>query len=621
MINLRKIIDINRKITEYSSMFTKLVILFVLIISTGKYSQAQEQLANEYFKSGEYEKAAVIYNNVYKQSQNKYHFTLYIKSLLYSDSYDDAIGALNTYLKKKPQDTDMMVWEAYALEKSGKLEKAEEMYDDVLKKAGSNIYNVSTVANAFIEIGKYENAIKVYESGIPIAQNKSVYFHQIGYVYSLMGEVNKMTEYFVKALIANPDDIELANIKNSFSRIFSNKDFQSLESMLIKSIQDNPDNLMLIDLLSWVYIQSGNYEKAYRQITALDRRYGEDGRKVYSLAEDAIRAEQPAMAAKSYKYIIDNKDVNSAYFLKSASNYLTIMSNLIKLDTTLTSDNLVELEQYYNKFIEIFGISSRSSSLILGLAELKALYMNQTDEAIKLLEDFINRSNIDTENKAKAKLALGDYYLIKGEVWEASLLYSQVDKSFVEGELGEIARYKNGKLYYFDGDFEWSQIIFDILKPATSRMISNDAIETSVFITETMGEDSISVPLQMFSSAELLIFQNKFDEAMSRLDSINFLFPENNLEDDIWYQKAEIFKKLKKFDLAKKMYEQIIEKFPTELKADNAIFELANLYEKVYHDMEKAKQLYEKLFIDYPFSTLAIESRKKFRQLNGENAL
>jgi len=621
MINLRKIIDINRKITKYSSMSRRLVILFVLIISTGKYSQAQEQLANEYFKSGEYEKAAVIYNNVYKQSQNKYHFTLYIKSLLYSDSYDDAIVALNTYLKKKPQDTDMMVWEAYALEKSGKLEKAEEMYDDVLKKAGSNIYNVSTVANAFIEIGKYENAIKVYESGIPIAQNKSVYFHQIGYVYSLMGEVNKMTEYFVKALIANPDDIELANIKNSFSRIFSIKDFQSLESILIKSIQDNPDNLMLIDLLSWVYIQSGNYEKAYRQITALDRRYGEDGRKVYSLAEDAIRAEQPAMAAKSYKYIIDNKDVNSAYFLKSATNYLTIMSNLIKLDTTLTSDNLVELEQYYNKFIQIFGISSRSSSLILGLAELKALYMNQTDEAIKLLEDFINRSNIDTESKAKAKLALGDYYLIKGEVWEASLLYSQVDKSFVEGELGEIARYKNGKLYYFDGDFEWSQIIFDILKPATSRMISNDAIETSVFITETMGEDSISVPLQMFSSAELLIFQNKFDEAMSRLDSINFLFPENNLEDDIWYQKAEIFKKLKKFDLAKKMYEQIIEKFPTELKADNAIFELANLYEKVYHDMEKAKQLYEKLFIDYPFSTLAIESRKKFRQLNGENAL
>lgn len=621
MIKIRKIIEIELKLTELNIMFKKLIILFILIISTVKFTLGQEQLANEYFKSGEYEKAALVYNNMYKQSQNKSHFTMFIKSLLYSESYDDAIGALNNYLKKKPQDIDMMVWEAYALEKAGKVEKAEEMYNDVLKQASNSIYNVSTVANTFIEIGKYENAVKVYESGIQITQNKSVYFNQIGYVYSLMGEVNKMTEYYLKSLIANPEEFQLSNIKNNFSRIFSNKDFQSLESMLIKSIQENPDNLMLIDLLSWVYIQSGNYDKAYRQITALDRRYGEDGRKVYSLAEDAKRAEQLSMSAKAYKYIIDNKDVNSPYFLISASNYLTIMSNLIKLDTTLTSDNLIELEQYYNKFIQIYGISSRSTPLLLGLAELKALFMNHIDDAIKLLEDFINRSNIDSESKAKAKLALGDYYLIKGEVWEASLLYSQVDKSFVEGELGEIARYKNGKLYYFNGDFEWSQIIFDILKPATSRMISNDAIETSVFITETMGEDSISVPLQMFSSAELLIFQNKFDDAMSRLDSINFLFPDNNLEDDIWYQKAEIFKKLKKFDLAKKMYEQIIEKFPTELKADNAIFELAILYEKVYHDTEKAKQLYEKLFIDYPFSTLAIESRKKFRQLNGENAL
>ncbi len=621
MRNLRKIIDIKFRLTEQKIMFRKLILLFVLTISTVKYSSAQEQLANEYFKSGEYEKAAVIYNNVYKQSQNKYHFTLYIKSLLYSDSYDDAIEALNNFLKKKPQEVDMVVWKAYALEKAGKVEKAEELYNDVLKQAGSSIYNVSSVANAFVELGKYENAVKVYESGIEIAQNKYIYFQQIGYVYSLMGEVNKMTEYYIKALIANPDEFQLSNIKNNFSRIFSNKDFQSLESLLIKSIQENPDNLMLIDLLSWVYIQSGNYDKAYRQITALDRRYGEDGRKVYSLAEDAKRAEQPTMAAKSYKYIIDNKDVNSPYYLTSASNYLAIMSDLIKLDTTMTSDNLIELEQYYNKLIQIFGISGKSTPLILGLAELKALYMNQIDDAIKLLEDFINRSNIDDVSKAKAKLALGDYYLIKGEVWEASLLYSQVDKSFVEGELGEIARYKNGKLYYFNGDFEWSQIIFDILKPATSRMISNDAIETSVFITETMGEDSINVPLQMFSSAELLIFQNKYDEAMSRLDSINYMFPENNLEDDIWFQKAEIFKKLKKFDLAKKMYEQIIDKFPTELKADNAIFELAYLYEKVYHDTEKAKQLYEKLFIDYPFSTLAIESRKKFRQLNGENAL
>ena len=32
--------------------------------------------------------------------------------------------------------------------------------------------------------------------------------------------------------------------------------------------------------------------------------------------------------------------------------------------------------------------------------------------------------------QANAKLDLGDYYLMSGEVWEATLLYSQVEKAF-----------------------------------------------------------------------------------------------------------------------------------------------------------------------------------------------
>lgn len=118
-----------------------------------------------------------------------------------------------------------------------------------------------------------------------------------------------------------------------------------------------------------------------------------------------------------------------------------------------------------------------------------------------------------------------------------------------------------------------------------------------------------------------MVYQNKYNEALSLLDSINYLFPKNNLEDDVWYVKAHIFKSLKKYELTKKMYEQIIEKYPDELKADNAIFELAQLYEGFYNDNENAKLLYEKLFLEYESSTLAIEARKKYRELNGENVL
>ncbi len=222
------------------------------------------------------------------------------------------------------------------------------------------------------------------------------------------------------------------------------------------------------------------------------------------------------------------------------------------------------------------------------------------------------------EAVAKAKLALGDYYLMNGDRWEASLLFSQVDKDFKEGQMGEYARYRNAKLSYYAGDFEWAQEQFKILKGATSKLISNDAIDMSVFILDNLGLDTTEVTLQMFAQADLLAFQNKYDEAITKLDSIKVLFPDHSLDDDVLYTKAQIYKKLRRTDEVISMYQAIIEKFPTEIKADNAIFELAELYETQLNDPEKAKPLYEKLFLDYSASTLAHEARMRYRILRGD---
>ena len=37
------------------------------------------------------------------------------------------------------------------------------------------------------------------------------------------------------------------------------------------------------------------------------------------------------------------------------------------------------------------------------------------------------------------------------------------------------------------------------------------------------------------------------------------------------------------------------------------------------NDIEKAKELYEKVFIDFSGSTFAVEARKKYRMLRGDD--
>jgi TolA-binding protein len=188
----------------------------------------------------------------------------------------------------------------------------------------------------------------------------------------------------------------------------------------------------------------------------------------------------------------------------------------------------------------------------------------------------------------------------------------------VEDLIGQDARFRNAKLAYYNGDFEWAQAQFDILKTSTSKLISNDALDLSIFIMDNMGLDSNTHALAEFSKAELLIFQNKLDLAIEKLTILGNLYPEHNLDDDILYLKGKLYERKRDYTSAESMYKEIVEKFPEEIRADNALYNLAQLYEHQLNDVEKAKSCYEKIFMEYTDSTFAIDARKRFRELRGD---
>jgi TolA-binding protein len=208
--------------------------------------------------------------------------------------------------------------------------------------------------------------------------------------------------------------------------------------------------------------------------------------------------------------------------------------------------------------------------------------------------------------------------LLVGNIWDASLLYSQVEKDFKYEAVGQGAKFRNAKLSYFASDFNWAKAQCDILKGATSKTIANDALDLSLIITDAIGIDTNAAPLSMFSASELLILQHKYDKALEKLDSINILFSEHTLGDDIYYKKAEIYKLTNRYTESAKMYENILEFYPTELYGDDALFKEAELYERYLNDKEKAKQLYQDMLVKYPGSIYVVESRKRYRDLRGD---
>ena len=228
-------------------------------------------------------------------------------------------------------------------------------------------------------------------------------------------------------------------------------------------------------------------------------------------------------------------------------------------------------------------------------------------------------SNISKADLAECKLVYADVMLLSGNIWTSLIYYSQVEKDFKENPLGHEAKLRRAKISYYQGDFEWAQSQLDVLKSSTSKLISNDAMDLSLLITDNLNLDTSLVPMQIYARADLLFYQNRFEEAIIVLDSILINYIGHSLVDEIYFRKFEIYTMLQQTEKSIDMLEFIINHYSFDILYDDALFNLANIYEKKLKNIEKASQYYEKILLKCSGSIYVSHSRKRYRQLRGDN--
>jgi len=591
--------------------------ILVLFISLSLSAQ-ESRLAQQYFQNGEYQKAAVLFEKLYNQNErNDYYFDRYVDCLIALERYDESEKAIKKQLRQTPDNTKLYVTYGNLLEQQIRDEEAQEQYRKAIKNLEPDRFAVTKLANAFIGLTKYELAIETYEKGSKLLKDDNIFSYNLGDLYRRKGDMPNMIVHYLNSLDANPN--RMNTIQTLFQRYLPEEDYPELQKQLYTRIQDDRNAMHYPELLTWVFIQSEDYASAFRQVKAMDRRMKENGGRVYNLAQIAANDGDYDTAIDAYDYIVENKGVTSSFYIDAKRQSLRVKRNRLVEGFQYTEAELKELEAEYESFLNDFRRDKSTASIILELAELEAFYLNDLDKAVALLSELIEYPGINPYIQANSKLRLADFYLMQGERWEATLLYSQVDKTFKDDLLGHEARFRNAKLSYYAGDFQWAQAQFDVLKASTSKLIANDALDLSVFIMDNLGLDTTAVPLEMYAAADLLVFQNRFDEVFQKLDSLSMLFPDHGLEDDIWYMEAQVYKKQGEYVKAAEKLQKVIDEYPEDIRADNSLYELAELNETHLNDIEKAKALYETIFIDYSGSTLAVEARKRYRILRGDD--
>lgn len=582
------------------------LILFILIFQ-GVNAQNNYVLGEKYFRSGEYEKAIQIFKNLYLKNPNN---TTYLKRLVNSyqenSQFDLAQKVIEEKLIKYPTHSYLFVELGYNYDRQYQKEKAKYYYDKALTSITKDSGMGSFIARLFKENSLLDYAILAYEKTMQLNPNANHKF-QIAQIYGEKGEFEKMFTAYIDLVDFNEN--YLNSIQRYISRFITddsqNKNNILFKKALIKKSVSNPKNVWNT-LLSWLFVQQKEFQKAFIQEKALYNRNPQLISNILGLGFNAFDNKAYDTAKQCFDLIIE----------KSPYQDQKIIATLYKIKIAVNNKD-TSVESLFNLTFNTYGKKSSTIKIQLEYANYLTFHKNKPEQAITVLEDAIKVTSSKFQ-KAEIKIKLGEVYVFLGNYNRALIYFSQVQTSIKNHPLAQEARFKVAQTSFFKNDFKWAFAQLKVLKGSTSQLTANDALDLFLIISDNQPKDSLDTGLKLYAKADLLAYQNKNKQAIDTLQKIITEFKGQKIEDESLYKQALLFSKTNQFEKAIDNYLQIISLDKEGIFVDDATYQIAEIYNSKLKNKEKALEYYQKIIFEYPSSIYLVDARKKYRRLRGD---
>ena len=575
--------------------------------------QVDEKLASKKFQSQDYEQAKELYQQLYKKHGQTHHFNQYVECLIRLNEFDDAEKELKSFIRKNPSYGKSRVDLMYVYIQENKKDKADEIFKQILKNLPDNKGAILNLVNLLKGRLLNDYALTVLDQGAKNNTDNDPFYLEKANLYYSMLNYERAFEYYFLELENNPDQYKL--IKNRFQTLLLydvNKSIaDEMRIALLKKTQEKPDNEQFAQLLMWFALQEEDYDIALTQCMSLDRRNNDQDQQIINTGHICLDNGQYNLAKDAFEYVM-KKGKGNPFYGEAVIGAIKTENQLCKLNPKTDTRTYERLSKRIEEAYNDVG-SKEIAGLVEIQADIMAYHLDQSTQAIDLLQQTISQTNNKIQ-QSQLKLKLADIYLYNDEVWEATLLYSQVDKSMKEEPLGHEARFRNAQLRYFIGEFAWAETQLNVLKAATSKLVANDAMSLSLIIGDNLEYDTTGTELKRLARADYKIYQHKDDQALPILDSISVDGNEISKPHAL-YRLAEIQEKNQDYVLADSLYLQIVSDFPDSYMADDALMRAALLEHQQLKKKDVAKQHYERLIDEYPTSLYTAQAKKNYRKL------
>ncbi len=600
-------------------LFSLILFLFLATISRAQ-EGTDQQLAQYYYAAGQFEKALPYCQKLYAKESNKFNFTRYFDCLIALENVKEAEKLIKKQISTDRNNLEYPVLLGEFYESHDKAKEANKIYQDLISDYSTSTFTLLDLYKAFRNKGKYDLALQLLEKGRKNLKENYPLNIEFAEIYNITGQPEKMIEEYLNLIEiqANyaPSIQSVLTQRIDFSKEIS-PEYDLLKQKLLEKSQKKPNEFVYAEMLIWLFTQKKQFASALVQAQALDKREKGAGQRVYELGNMCVQNKVFDVARKCFKYVVEMGEENALFF-EAEFALLNTHFQEITQNRNYAPEELTSTLNDYQTTLNRVGKNRSSIRLISELAHIQAYYANQTLEAKNLLEEALKIPGITQIQEAELKMQLADILVLQDDIWEASLYYMQVDKDFKYEPIGFEAKFKNARIFYYDGDFKFAQNQLDVLKQSTSKLIANDAMKLSLLITDNYGLDSNFTAMSLFATADLLLEQHQYDKAFFLFDSIVRAFPYHGLADEILLRKGIAMENQGKWAEAVVFLEDLMKYHADDILADDALFHLGDIFENHLEDKEKAIESYKKILFDYKGSLHTTEARKRLRALRGD---
>ena len=588
---------------------------------------ARFQVADSFIRAAQYERAIQILEQLKEEvpaTDRLYHKLRATYEAV--KRYEDALALVDEAIQRAPaQDMPALLSEKARLHfLRGDEGAAEALWEESLTRSFGTELDYRTVYNSMVQVRLLERAIAVLKRGRSEIGDPSLFQSDLAYLYGHVGDHEQAMEEFLGLLATN--ERQLSYVRNRLGRIFEQEGALAASvAVAERAVALDPAVRSYRELLGWIYLEAGDYAKAYAEYGAVDRLGEERGRAVFDFAERAADAAAYDIALQAYEEVLqyDTAAPTAADALLGLAKMHRLWAQTNQESAYDDRDNRQAAPHYdtalesLRRFLQRFPGDSRGANVLQQMAAMERDVFIDLDQASSTLHEVIQRFP-DTESAMQAQLDVGRIAVLRGQLEEAHRIFGRLADTLLLGELAEEARYEQALVHLYRGEIAQASALFNILDENTSIDVANDALSLRVLLLENTGPDSTNAALRAYAHLLLMQRQRRAVDVVPRADSLAQAFGGHPIADEIRFLRALALREVGRASDAHVAFSEIALMYPASPLVEQSLFLAAEILQMDLAEPEAAAAAYTDILRVHPGSLLAPEVRRRIRILRAE---